>query len=233
MELDNFPHLKIIGTSHIAKESIEEIKRKFASLDPDIIAVELDLQRAAALQSDEKRKISLMDIFRIGFKSYLFVKIGQYVQQKMGGMAGVSPGEEMKTALEMAKEHKKQIALIDQPIEITLKRFSKSITWKEKFTLVEEILKALFSPRKQLKELGLENFDLSKVPKEELIEKMILQMKKNYPSIYNVLVEERNRYMVKRIIELLRKNPEKKILAVVGAGHLVGMRELLLKVDVI
>ena len=31
----------------------------------------------------------------------------------------------------------------------------------------------------------------------------------------------------------MRKNPEKKILAVVGAGHLEGMKELLNKVDVV
>ena len=54
-----------------------------------------------------------------------------------------------------------------------------------------------------------------------------------YPSIYNVLVEERNRYMIKKLIKLLRENPDQKILVIVGAGHEEGMKELLLKVDVV
>ena len=47
------------------------------------------------------------------------------------------------------------------------------------------------------------------------------------------LVEERNKYMVRQLVRLMKEYPGKKILAVVGAGHEKGMRELLLKVDVV
>lgn len=226
-------NLKIIGTSHIARQSINEIKKAVKEDKPDIIALELDLQRAAALMAEKRNKIKITDIMKIGIKSYLLVKIGQYIQQKLGKMVGVSPGSEMKTALVLARKEKIQIALIDQPIGVTLKKFSKSLTWREKFRFVGDFFKGIFFRKKQMKEMGLENFDLSKVPEEKTIEKLISQMKVSYPNIYNVLVTERNSYMVKKIIRLLRNNPGKNILVIVGAGHKKGMEELLLKVDVI
>jgi len=88
-------------------------------------------------------------------------------------------------------------------------------------------------PKKQLKKYQLQQFDLSKVPEDKLISIMMEELKGRYPSIYKSLVEDRNRYMVKKIVGLLRENAEKKILVVVGAGHKSGMEELLLKVDIV
>ena len=225
-------NLQLIGTSHIAKESVKEIEKAILE-KPDIVAVELDIGRAAALLQKKRNKITLTQIMQIGIKGYIFAKIGQKVQQKLGKMVGVAPGSDMKKAIELASKEKLMVAFIDQPIQITLKRFSKALTWKEKGKFVLDIFKGLFNPKKQIKELGLEKFDLSKVPTKEVISKMMLQMKKRYPSLYRTLVEERNKYMVKKLIQLMRKNPEKKILAVVGAGHLEGLKELLNKVDVV
>ena len=84
-----------------------------------------------------------------------------------------------------------------------------------------------------MKLLGIENFDLRKVPASEIIDKMVESLRGRYPSVYKTLIEDRNKYMVRRLVKILRKYPEKRVLAVVGAGHLEGMKELLLKVDVV
>ena len=226
-------NVMIIGTSHIAKQSVNEIKTAVSTWKPDIIAIELDLQRAAALMSEEKSKISLAIVLKIGIKGYLFAKVGQFVQQKLGKMVGVSPGSEMKEAMMLARKEKLEVAFIDQPIQITLKNFSKYLTWKEKFRFFWDMVKGLITPRKQMKEMGLDKFDLTKVPGKEVVKKLVHQMKKRYPNVYKALVSDRNRYMVRNIIKILRKNPDKKILVVIGAGHEEGMRELLLKVEVV
>ena len=62
---------------------------------------------------------------------------------------------------------------------------------------------------------------------------MMKTLRKRYPTVYKVLVEDRNKYMVKKLVALMRQYPEKKILAIVGAGHKEGMEKLLLKVDVV
>ncbi|MBI4980874.1 TraB/GumN family protein [Candidatus Woesearchaeota archaeon] len=225
--------LHIIGTSHISKQSIREIKEAILLQKPDIVAVELDAERAYVLMHGEKTRLSLKDILHIGVKGFIFAKIGQILQQKLGKMVGVSPGTEMKTALEEAQKNKIPIALIDQPIKVTLKNFSKNLTWREKFRFLGDIIKGVLFPKRQLKEAGLEDFDLTKVPEKKLIAVMMKQLKQRYPNVYKTLVEDRNQYMVKKIIKLLRENSKKKILVVVGAGHKEGMEELLLKVDVI
>ena len=132
--------LRIIGTSHIAAQSIQEIKKAFTQEKPELVAVELDLQRASALFQAGKSKISLSQAFTLGLKGFIFAKLGQMVQQKLGKMVGVSPGSEMKTALELAKEHHLEVAFIDQPLPITLQRFSKELTWKERFHFAGDLL---------------------------------------------------------------------------------------------
>ena len=220
-------NLKILGTSHIAKQSIEEIKKAVEEFQPDIMAVELDVQRAAALMQQQKRKTSFRDIAYVGVKGYAFVKIGQYMQEKLGKIVGVSPGSEMKAALEIAHTMKLQAALIDQPINITLKNFSKELTWKEKGRFVWEIIAGIFTPKKQMKKYGFEEFDLRKVPEQQVITKIINQMKQNYPSIYKTIIADRDKYMTSQLVKIMRQHPEKRILAVVGAGHKEGMEKLL------
>jgi pheromone shutdown-related protein TraB len=224
---------KIIGTSHISKKSIQEIKNSVEEWHPNIIGVELDTQRAKSLLSGESRKVGISAITQIGVKGFVFIKIGQFVQQKLGKMVGIVPGADMKSALMIAKEKGMKVALIDQPIQITLARFSRAFTWREKGRFVADIFRGIFSPRKQIKNLGLEEFDLRGVPTPEVIEKMMGQLQQKYPSLYSTLVDERNQYMVKKLIVLLRKFPDQKILVIVGAGHVKGMEELLLKVDIL
>ena len=226
-------NVKIIGTSHIAAQSIAEIKKYIFEEKPEIVAVELDVQRAATLFEETKRKVSLADAFKVGFKGYLFARVGQYIQQKLGKMVGVAPGSEMKTALELARKHNLEVAFIDQPIQITLRNFSRELTWKEKWRFAADMVKGLLFPKRQLRELGLQEFDLKKVPAGEVIEKMMGQLRKRYPNVYKTLVEDRNKYMVRKIIQLRKENSLKKILVVVGAGHQRGMEEILRKVDVI
>lgn len=226
-------NIKILGTSHIAQESINEIKKNLDEENFDLVAVELDLQRAAALMSNQKNKLSLFDISKIGLRGFLFAKIGQFVQQKLGRMVGVNPGSEMKTALELAKKKRLKVAFIDQPIQITLKKFSKNLTWREKFRFLADIFRGLFFRKREMQKLGLDKLDLKKVPTSKLISKMMGHLKKRYPNIYKTLVVDRNKYMVKQLVRILREDSKRKILVIVGAGHKEGMEKLLLRVDVV
>ena len=135
------------------------------------------------------------------------------LKKKLGKLVGVAPGSEMKKAISLAKKHKMKIALIDQDIEITLKRFSKSLTWKEKWNFIVDIVKAVF-----LREKAIE-FDLTKVPDKKIIKKLIGKVKERYPNIYKVLIEERNVVMERNLKNIMEQNEDKKILAIIGAGH--------------
>ena len=211
--------LAIVGTSHVALESKKRIKEEFARLKPDIIAIELDRNRFAALMSKEKQSLGLSMIRRLGLTGYIFAVIGRIIQKKLGDIAGMNPGEDMLLGAELAKNNNLMLALIDQDASITLSGLSKKVKLSEKLRIFFDILLSPFSKREKIK------FDITKIPKEELIARLLEQMKDRYPGFYRVLLDDRNRFMAKKIFIILKSNPEKKVLAIVGAGHVKGLNE--------
>ncbi|MAG50538.1 hypothetical protein CL621_02775 [archaeon] len=208
--MQKYKNLTIIGTSHIAIQSIKEVEEAISKIKPEIVAIELDKLRFNALIYKQKRKLNLKDIKKIGMKGFLFNLVGAWIEKKLGKVVGVAPGSEMKKAVEIAYKIKADIALIDQNISKTLKRLSKEITWKEKFRFIGEIITGIFK-RPKIK------IDLTKVPSQKIINKLTSRLKKLYPSIYKVLIKERNEVMAKNLYNLMNTN--KEIIAVMGAGH--------------
>ncbi len=211
-------NLTVIGTSHISADSVNEVAEYIEKHKPDIVAIELDHKRLHALFEENRRGPGFSDLKRLGISGFLFAVIGGWIQKKLGAATGIVPGSEMKTAFIEAKRHGLKVALIDQDIEITLKRFSKELTAKEKFRMLGDVLEGLFFGKRQLKKMGV-RFDIKKVPEKKVIKTLMEFMKKRYPSIYKVLVEERNHVMAANLARIIQQNPEGKILAVVGAGH--------------
>lgn len=206
----------VVGTSHIAKESVEKVKKAVNSYKPDFIALELDKQRLGTLLS-KKKKFSLKALKEFGIKALFLNLIGSFIEKRLSKKTGILPGTEMKTAIKLAKEQKIKIALIDQPVNITLKKLTSRITRKEKFRFIKDILSSLFLRKKQV------SFDLNKVPSEKVVKKLIEDTKEKYPTVYQVLIEERNKFMAKALYKLTHLYPKKKILAIVGAGHEEGI----------
>ena len=208
-----YKNLTVVGTSHIAKQSLEEVEKIILEGKPDIVALELDKKRLYSMFKKTEGKIRIYDVRRIGIKGFVFALIGAWAEKKLGKLVGVSPGSEMKRAVKLARKHKIEIALIDQDIEITLQRFSQSLTWREKWNFVVDIVKAIFVKKNEIE------FDLTTVPDKKIIKKLVEKIRKRYPNIYKVLIEERNHVMARNLEKLMLSNEGKKIVAFVGAGH--------------
>jgi pheromone shutdown-related protein TraB len=215
----------LIGTSHIARESIRQVRETIESRKPQIVALELDPRRFYALTHNVKGRITLQSVRAVGLKGALFALIGGWMSKRLGRMVGVDPGDEMKAAIRSARKSGSKIALIDRDIEITLARFSKYFTWKEKLRMAGELIKGIFQRDPDLEQLR--TMDLSRVPPEDLVRRLIGMLEVRYPSVYKVLIDERNRVMAAALRHLAEKEPEALIVAVVGAGHVDGIRRLL------
>lgn len=213
--------IRIVGTSHIAAESIKTVKKEILERKPDIVAIELDIQRLPHLYSKTKRKMKLTDIAKIGFGGYLFNKLGGYLQKKLGSDVGLMPGADMKQAIEEANKAGAEIYLIDRPVQRTLKQLSAEIGLIEKLKIVFAFAGGFAMPAPK----GLKSLDLKKVPAPKTIDFLIKVLKKSFPGLYRVLVEERNEYMSKQLLALAKHFPESSILAVVGAGHVEGINK--------
>ena len=139
-----FRNLVIIGTSHIARQSLKEVGEAIENEKPGLIALELDRRRLASLMQEERKRPGLQMIRQLGLTGYLFAIIGGWAQEKLGRYVGVAPGSEMKKAIIMASQRKIDLALIDRDIAVTMKRLSKAFTWREKWRLVLDLLKLAF-----------------------------------------------------------------------------------------
>lgn len=219
-----YKNLVFLGTSHIAKQSLNEVRLCIETEKPDIIALELDKKRLAALMSTAPKRLNFGVIRNIGLKGFIFSLIGAWAERKLGNLVGVAPGSEMKLAITLAKKSKIDIALIDQDIEITLKRLSKLLTWKEKMNFFADLFKALFSSKKELE------FDLTTVPDKNIIKKLTSRVRERYPNVYKVLIEERNVAIAENAKRLMISNQDKKVLVILGAGHLEDVAELVRKI---
>ena len=216
----NYKNLVFLGTSHIAKQSLEEVKEHISKEKPGIIALELDKKRLYALMQ-KHRKFGLGMVRKIGIKGFLFSLLGAWAERKLGKLVGVVPGSEMKLAVRLAKKNNLKTALIDQDIEITLKRLSKALTWKEKRNFVVDVIKAFFAGKKEL------DFDLRTVPSNKVIKKLVVKLKERYPNVYKVLIEERNEIIAENLKKLMNSHSNKKILVILGAGHVEDVLELI------
>lgn len=218
--------MKILGTSHVAAESVREIEQAFTEWKPEIVAVELDHNRLVALW-EKKRHSASLKMLKVGLSGFLFAIVGSYVQRKIGTKVGMDPGAEMRRAVELAGQHGARIALIDQRVERTLYRFSQVLTWKERLRIAGDVMRGVLFSKRELRKLGLENIDFTRVPGKEIVKKLLDMVKERYPNIYRVLVEERNVVMARNIRHIRKLEPEKRILVVVGAGHVEGLAALI------
>ena len=207
--------VQVIGTSHVAAESISLVRSRIESTKPDIVAVELDARRAHALLHGAKPRLSLGMVRVMGVKGFLFFALASFLQRKIGQVVGVEPGSDMKAALEAAIKANAKIALIDRSIELTMRRLDRALTWKERARFFADMLVGPFS--REVRELG--SVDLRKVPSREVISKVLALLKAKYPALYAVLVEERNEHMANALADIVRRHPDSSVVAVVGAGH--------------
>ncbi|MBS3149091.1 TraB/GumN family protein [Candidatus Woesearchaeota archaeon] len=216
-----YKNLVILGTSHISIQSIKEVKSYLDKNAPKIVALELDKDRFIALTNKNQRASSIEILKELGPGAFLINKIGQKVEKELGKLVGVTPGAEMLEAIKICKEKNINIALIDQNIRITLKKLSK-VPLKEKLKLILDIFTSPLSSKNKVK------IDLRKVPEQSFIIEVINKVKERYPSIYKVLIEERNKILAKNLYNLNLNNNE-GIFVIVGAGHIDGLVEELKK----
>ena len=205
--------IKIVGTSHISKDSVKEIKHQISEFKPDIVCVELDVHRYKSLFNKTTRKIKLSQISKLGLFGFLFYLIGSISQKVLSRKVGSKPGIDMRAAIIEAKRSGAKVALIDQDISITLRNLSKQVPFPEKLKLFGYILFGSFVGKKRIE------FDLKSVPKDALIKTLVSELKHKFPNFYKVLVEDRDKYMQKQVKVISEKFPKSKILVIVGAGH--------------
>lgn len=214
----------LVGTAHISKESVEEVKQVITEHKPDIVAVELCQRRYDALTKKDQWENTPMTTLLKSNNAYLLLAqtFLSAIQRKLGKEYGVEPGSEMIAAMKVAKKEKLKVALVDRDISITLKRAWRKMGIREKFRLTWEFLKAIVG----FDEEELEELDLQQIMDQDVISTMMKEFGEIAPSVADVLIHERDIYIAQRIADESKKG---KVVAVIGAGHLQGIKKHLEK----
>lgn len=212
----------LLGTAHISKESMEEADRSIREMKPDCVAVELDQQRYDSMQDPESWK--KLDIVKVLKEKRGFMMLANLVlssfQRRMGSDVGVKPGDEMRAAVAAAKEEHIPVALVDRPIQVTLRRAWAQNSFWGKIKLLSALLAAAF----EKEEISAEDIENLKSSNE--MDSMMSELAAYLPAVKTVLIDERDRYLASRIWQ----SEGQKVLAVLGAGHLPGVEAHLNKI---
>ena len=204
-------HLVIIGVAHVLPSSAAEVGEIIAAERPDVVAVELDPMRYMAMTRGNKPGI--LDAMRAGPNILLLSALIYLTQGKFSRQTGMQAGEEMLVAVNKAKEIGAQVQLIDRDIGITLQRLVSGMSMREKLRLFGNLLVSLLPVGK-----GVE---IERITEEHMVESLLVEFKKLSPTAYDVLIDERNAYMSSRLATILLSG--KKVVCVVGAGHVPGI----------
>ncbi len=208
-------NINLVGTSHIARDSIRKVRETILEEKPDVVAVELDYPRLHALLSKEKPRFGPGMVRAMGITGFVFFIIGGFLQRQLGKMMGTMPGDEMRAAVETARENNIRIALIDQPLNITMNKISR-ISLRERLRLAGDVLLGFLGIGG---DKDVQRVDLSKTPSGKFVEMAMRKIRERYPGLYKALVTDRNDYMAKMLSKITELEPNTKIVAVVGAGH--------------
>lgn len=212
----------LVGTAHISKESIKEVQEAIEKYKPDIVAVELCKRRyEGIINKDRWENTPVTSLLKSNNAYFMLAQTFlSSIQRRLGKDQGVEPGSEMIAAINEAKKKNLKIALIDRDISTTLKRAWKKMGFVEKIRLTWEFLKAIIG----FEEEEIEKIDLKELMNQDIITSMMDEFGEIAPSVSEVLVHERDRYIAKKIYNESKKG---KVVAVVGAGHLKGIKKYL------
>jgi len=207
----------LLGTAHVSKNSVELVSTVIDEEKPDTVSVELCDSRYQSMTN--KDRWQNMDLLKVIKEKKAFVLLSNLMlaafQKKIGDKFGVRPGEEMLRAIEAAKKVEADIHLADRDIRVTLSRTWRLMSLWTKTKLLAHILMSLGEAGK------IEEEDVERIKNQDVLESLLSEIGQTLPEIKEILIDERDQYLAHKI----RTAPGKRIVAVVGAGHVPGIKK--------
>lgn len=205
----------LVGTAHVSKSSVEEVRAAIEENEPGTVAVELCQSRYDVLKNPRKwQEMDIIKVVREKKASFLFANLVMAsFQKRVGERFGVKPGDEMREAISLAEEKSIPVALVDRNVQVTIQRTWRKLSAWEKTKL---IFNSLFSV---LAVDDLKEDEIEKLKEKDMLTAAVEEIGKSAPTIKQVLIDERDAYMARKIVDI----DSDKVLAVVGAGHVNGL----------
>lgn len=207
----------LVGTAHVSRESAQQVRQVIQEENPDTVCVELCQSRYQSIRQKERWQET--DIIKIIREKKSFLLLSNLLlasfQKRIAKKLDIKPGQEMITAIETADEMDAEIHLADRDIRTTLSRTWRAMGLWSKIKLLFQLMLSLG----EVEEIKEE--DIEKMKNEDVLETLLAEVGKALPVLKDILIDERDQYLAKKI----RTAPGQKIVAVVGAGHVPGIKK--------
>jgi pheromone shutdown protein TraB len=201
----------LVGVAHVIDVSkpIGSLVEHYA---PGAVGIELDPGRYRALQEGAPRG-----------KVPLPYRLLAVMQRRLADQFGGEVGAEMLAAVEAAKARGSQVLFIDMEAGRLFNSLIRQMPLKERVAMVLSSFGGLFMTRRRV-EKELQEF-------QENEERYMEVLGRSYPTVKRVLIDERNEHMARNILKA--EGLYGSVLAVVGDGHVEGIRRILSREDLV
>ncbi|RTZ96163.1 MAG: TraB family protein [Deltaproteobacteria bacterium] len=207
----------LIGTAHVSRESVALVESVIDDEKPDTVCVELCESRYQSLRSRDQWLNT--DIVKVIKEKKAFLLLSHLLlasfQKRIARRLDIKPGEEMIRAIEAADRVGAQIHLADRDVRVTLSRTWRAMGVWDKLKLLFQLILSMG----EADDISAE--DVEKMKQEDVLTAVLADMGKSFPVISRIIIDERDQYLSQRI----RQAPGNKIVAVVGAGHVEGIKK--------
>ena len=114
----------LVGTAHVSRDSVEEVRKVIAEEKPDRVCVELDEGRYTSMtQGNNWQNLNVGKVIREG-KGFLLMAnlVLASFQRRLGKDLGVKPGKRCSPRCRLSQEMGIPFSLCDRNIQVTLRR---------------------------------------------------------------------------------------------------------------
>ena len=218
LELDG-KEIILIGTAHVSKKSVEEVKEIIEEEKPDTVCVELCQSRFQSITDANRWKnMDIVKVIKEGKAMMLLINLvlSSY-QKRLGKQLGVQPGQEMIQGVQSANELGATLCLADRDIQTTLLRLWRGIGFWGKIKFFFQMVLSMFDDEEISEE------ELEKMKSQDMLTAALDELTHSFPQFKTILIDERDKYLAQKIKEA----PGNKIIAVLGAGHIPGIKKVI------
>jgi len=211
----------LVGTAHVSRESVEDVKKTIQTVKPDSVCIELCEPRYRVMtERDAWRKMNIFKIIREKKSTLLLAQLilGAFYRQ-LGEKLGIQPGAEMLEAVNQAGKLGAKVILADREIEITLKRVFRYLSFWNKIKILSHFIAGLIAGEEIDEKL------IEQLKTKDQLEAALSEFAEKLPEVKRRLLDERDIYLAQKI----RHADGPKVVAVVGAGHVAGIKKSIKK----
>lgn len=213
--LDDGRTVYLVGTAHVSRQSVEDVREAIEAIKPDSVCVELCQARyTTMMQRDTWRKMNIFKVIRQKKAAFLLAQLvlGSFYR-RIGDQLGVQPGAEMLEGIQQCKRTGAELVLADRAIDVTLKRVWAALSLWNTIKMAAHLLAGFFVADKIDEQL------VEEMKNRDQLESILGTFADTFPEVKRRLLDERDVVLAHNI----NTAPGKKIVAVVGAGHVSGI----------